>query len=254
MKSIMAIKFHLIFLLISALGLVSCASTRGYPEREVTAENELADLKTDFQTAKTKYSTVTTDEDRIRVRNEIINGRIAAIDIQFSLFQQELHEEGVGLNIGTDAITMGLGAAGALASGGTSQILSGISGAITGLKGSVDKNSFFEQAMPALFAKMIAKRKVVLVIIRTGLNQDTSHYPLQQGLADLEEYRYAGTIPGAISAVVETAGAEATAANKKLSTILVSGSEVTPNTITLEEWLSPGGKDNQKHFDMLTNW
>lgn len=250
----MTIKFHLIFLLITALGLVSCASTQGFPERVVSADEELADLKADFQTAKKKYSTLNTDDDPKRIRNEIINGRIAAIDIQFSLFQQGLHEQGVGLNIGSDAIVLGLGAAGALASGGTSQVLSATSGAVTGLKGSIDKKVFFEQTMPALFAQMIAKRKAVLVNIRTGLTKDPSQYPLQQGLADLEDYRYAGTIPGAISAVVENAGAESTQANQQLYQIVKTGYVETKETMDLDQWLSPGGEINPERWKILQKW
>ncbi len=247
-------KLHCIFLLITILGLVSCTSIQGFPDRVVDADVELAELKTDFEAAKKVYNTTTDDTIRKRIRNEILNGRIAAIDIQFSQFQQELHEQGVGLNIGTDAITLGLGAAGALASGGTSQILSAASGALTGLKGSVNKNAFYEQAMPALFAQMIAKRKAVLVNIRTGLLQSPTLYPLQQGLADLEDYRYAGTIPGAISAVVENAGSESTQANKELSEIVATGFEVTDDTLALKQWLKPGGVRNRDRWNILQNW
>ena len=88
--------------------------------------------------------------ERRRLRNELINGRHALIDIQFNTFLQDLHQVGVGNSIGTDAITIGLGAAGAVASGGTSQILSATSAGVVGLKQSVDKNAFFDQAMPDL--------------------------------------------------------------------------------------------------------
>jgi len=241
-------------LLITALGLVSCASTQGFPERVVKPADELDELKTDFQTAKKMYSMANNDQDRKRIRNEIINGRIAAIDINFSLFQEKLHEEGVGLNIGSDAIVLGLGAAGALASGGTSQVLSATSAAVTGLKGSIDKKVFFEQTMPALFAQMIAKRKAVLVNIRNGLHQNPSLYPLQQGMSDLEEYRYAGTIPGAISSVVENAGAQSADASEQLAEIVKTGFEVTDDTLALKQWLKPGGIRNREHWDILQKW
>jgi len=248
-------KLHCTFLLITALGLVSCASTKGFPDRVVSVDEELTYLRPYFQKVEVdKYYTANNDDARKRIRDDIINSRIAGIDIEFSQFQQGLHELGVSLNVGTDAVMLGLGAAGALASGGTSQVLSAASAAVTGLKGSIDKNAFYEQAMPALFAKMIAKRKAVLVNIRTGLLQPTSLYPLQQGIADLEEYRYAGTIPGAISAVVQTAGAESAKADSQLSGIMNYGFEVTKDSIALKEWLSPEGVRNRQRWNNLKKW
>jgi len=252
----MIIRIRYAFLTTISLILASCASSQGFPERVISPEEELQGLKKYFHAEKVdEYNNPSrTDEERKRIRNEIINARLAAIDIQFSLFQQELHREGVGLNIGTDAIVLGLGAAGALVSGGTSQVLSATSAAVTGLKGSVDKKVFFEQTMPALFAQMIAKRKSVLVNIRTGLLQSVSLYPLQQGIADVEEYRYSGTIPGAISSVIENAGAQSAEAGEQLSEIIKTGFEVTDDTLALKQWLKPGGVRNRERWDILQRW
>ena len=252
----MIIRIRYAFLTTISLILASCASSQGFPERVISPEEELQGLKKYFHAEKVdEYNNPSrTDEERKRIRNEIINARLAAIDIQFSLFQQELHREGVGLNIGTDAIVLGLGAAGALVSGGTSQVLSATSAAVTGLKGSVDKKVFFEQTMPALFAQMIAKRKSVLVNICTGLLQSVSLYPLQQGIADVEEYRYSGTIPGAISSVIENAGAQSAEAGEQLSEIIKTGFEVTDDTLALKQWLKPGGVRNRERWDILQRW
>jgi len=149
---------------------------------------------------------------------------------------------------------LGLGTTGALVTGGASKVLSAASAAVTGIKGSIDKKLFFEQTMPALFAQMLAKRKAVLVNIRSGLTRSTSLYPLHQGLADLEEYRYAGTIPGAISSVVEAAGAQSADAGKELEKIYKIGFEVTEDTIALSNWLSPYGRKNQENWNILEKW
>lgn len=75
--------------------------------------------------------------------------------------------------------------------------------------------------MPALMVQMVAQRKRVLVRVRDGLlNKSDAQYPLAQGLADLEEYFYAGTIPGAITGVVQNAGAEAQASNRLMETLV----------------------------------
>lgn len=197
------------------------AATRGFPSQSVDVETRLAQM--DIYRGDTlikQYNDPVTANDPIqrrRIRNDLINGRIALIDIHFNEFLQGLHEEDVGLNVATDAITIGLGTAGALVAGGAGQVLSGTSAAVIGGKQSVDKNAFFDQTMPALMAKMIAQRKSVLVGIRNGLlNSTDAQYPLAQGLADLEEYYHAGTIPAAITGVVQSAGAEAAEADKQL--------------------------------------
>lgn len=253
-------KYTNVFMLILSLGLVSCASTSGFPERVVSVDDELESLRYYFEKGRfeeynkpcDKKNVCNEFEERRRIRDEIINGRIAGIDVEFSLFQKKLREQGVGLNVGTDAALLALGAAGALATGGATQALSATSAALTGLRGSVDKNVFYQEAMPALFAKMIAKRKAVLVNIRRGLNEDTSQYPLQQGIADLEEYLYAGTIPGAISAVTESAGVEAHQADKKLEGILIdSRYEETLEGDLLEKWMS---ENEEAHERVLSKW
>ena len=177
------------------------------------------------------------------------------IDIHFNDFLQSLHEEGIGLNVFADAIAIGLGAAGALASGGTSQILSGATAAVIGTKESVDKNAFFDQTMPALMTKMIAQRKTVLVDLRTGLLKTDAEYPLPQGLAALEGYYYAGTIPGAITGVVQSAGDEATKADKDLLRVIsLTEKDLSQSTLSLDDIVfdAKGNFLSDKAKDLMT--
>jgi len=213
-------KYIIALLVLLTSGCGHFAATRGFPVPSLDVETRLAqmDIYRGDTLIKQYNDPVNANNltERQRIRNDLINGRIALIDIHFNDFLQSLHEEGVGLNVFSDAIAIGLGAAGALASGGTSQILSGATAAVIGTKESVDKNAFFDQTMPALMTKMIAQRKTVLVGLRKGLLKNDADYPLAQGLADLEGYYYAGTIPGAITGVVQSAGDEATKADVQL--------------------------------------
>lgn len=243
---------YLVLTVNSLLGLASCASYKGFPDRVVDADVELQSLQEYFNKEHIqKYENSASEEGRRRIRNEIINGRIAAIDIQFSLFQQKLHEEGLNLNVGADAALLGLGAAGALVSGGTSQVLSATSAALTGFRESIDKNAFFEQTMPALFAQMVAQRKRVLAKIRMGLAADSSAYPLQQGLADVQDYQYVGSIPGSIATIVEDAGATSVEATKTLDETFdkVVNFQMDKGAQSLEEYLGP--PDAKGNFDQV---
>ena len=68
---------------------------------------------------------------------------------------------------------------------------------------------------------MVAQRKVVLVRIRKGLTHAIDAYPLTLALNDLDRYYQAGTIPGALSAIADTAGATATKAEAHLERLVV---------------------------------
>ena len=169
-----------------------------------------------------KYDAAATDDVKIEARNEIINGRLAAFDIQFNRFQRQLHQEGAGVNLSTDAILLGLGAAGAVVSGGTSQLLSAAAGGVTGLRGAIDRDLFFERTMPVLFQEMNAQRKLIRVQILDGLSKGIADYPLGRGLADIEAYYFAGTIPGALIGIVESAGAKGAKAQAILLGVVTS--------------------------------
>jgi hypothetical protein len=141
-------------------------------------------------------------------RNEVVNCRIRAIDLQFTSFEQGIAREYIGLNTGADIAVLGLGAATALTgSAGTKSILGAISGGVIGTKGIVDKDVFYSKTMPALLTQMEAQRKSQLVKIRNGLKRTVNEYSLSEALIDVEEYYKAGSIPGALQGIIEQAGA-----------------------------------------------
>jgi len=205
------------FALLFGLSLAACNSLDGGPDRAVDANAELERLKRYFSVEMLSdydaLSSANEAGEKRAIRNEIVNGRVAFFDISYNLFKQALHREGVLTSIGTDVTTIGLGAAGALTSGGTSQILSAISAGVVGSKESIDKNAYFDKTMPALLIEMDAARKSVLALIKTGLATGIDIYPLEAALIDLENYYAAGTIPGAIAGIVEASGEKSAEAN-----------------------------------------
>lgn len=240
----------------TATGCMSAAG-RGFPRPVPPPAERLRELAAYWSAEQfaAYAAAVGRPDERKRLRDEILNARVAAIDVEFNRFLAGLHREGVGLNIGTDAVSIGLAAAGALASGGTSQILSGASAAVQGLKKSIDKNAFFEQTMPALMAQMIAARKSALVTIRRGLALPDAAYPLPHGLSDVETYYYAGTIPGAVSDIVESAGAEAKQAEQKLEKTIAYAPTTTSRSLN-EVLTDPatGKYDRDKLAAMRACW
>lgn len=208
--------------------LSGCAAMRGYPERSNDLESDLTALRPYFDP-----KTIQAGGESRKWRDEVVNSQIRAIDLQFTTFSQELVKESVGLNTVVDLTVIGLGAATGVIDGETTKSVLGVlSGGITGMKGVIDKDVFYSKTMPVLLAQMEAQRKVQLAKIRTGLSLDTRRYPLSAAQVDIEEYYKAGSIPGALQAIIEESGEEGAAADREMKALLVKASRADVANIT----------------------
>jgi hypothetical protein len=198
--------------------LGGCTTIRAYPERSGNLATELGALdEYHAATVLKTYADKPDDTAKKAYRDEVVTGRIRAIDLHFGTFQQAVFREGVSTNLGADLILLGLGGATATTGGAVAKAALGATSAgVAGAKASIDKNVYFEKTMPALLGQMLASRKTTLVKIQEGLDKNVNLYPLNQALIDLEDYYNAGTIPGAIVAIVEQAGASAKVADELL--------------------------------------
>ena len=197
-----------------SLFCVSCSAIKSYPDRTMNAQDQLSKLIWCFADDVRQLPGELNQTVR---RNDIINCRIYAIDLQFTLFEQSIAQESVSLNTGIDLVVVGLGAATAIVDGAaTKSILGALSGGITGGKGIIDKDIFYSKTMPALLSQMEAQRKSQLVKIRTRLRSPAEEYPLSEALIDVEDYYKAGSIPAALQGIVEQSGAAANDATQKL--------------------------------------
>lgn len=218
-----------------------CAALKGYPETSSDPGAELTVLAKYFQPNYIQGCIDKQDNlERRRCRDEIVNGRIRAIDLHFNAFQKELFKGGVTGNIAVDWAVLALSATGAVAgTAATKAALAAASGGLVGAKGSFDKNAYFEKTMPVILSRMIAERKKVLATIREGMAGDSiEEYPLHRALIDVEDYYSAGTLPGAIMAVAEDAGKTAKKADEKIENLF----KRTPEFVTL---------DRQKRVDQI---
>jgi hypothetical protein len=144
-------------------------------------------------------------------RNEIVYGRIAAYDVEFTRFQQDINRERT-LSDTTGTLTaLALTALGAsFTATSTKTALIAATGAVTGATAAIDKNLFYNQTLPALFALMQADRTKILLDIDNDTRQCDASIPLTRLLALTDNYREAGSIPGALASLTGTAG------NKKM--------------------------------------
>jgi hypothetical protein len=192
--------------------VASCASMSGYPPASIDQNAELKSLQPYFSPDK-----VNSCADK-QCRNEIISGRLRAVDLNYYAFVKVLFEQYSASTLSADIIVLGLNAAGAVAGGAaTKAALAAASAGVVGVKGAIDADLFYQKTMPALVAQMDAQRKTVLANILKGLSQELAQYPLQQGLGDVDAYYASGTIPGAISGIVTDAGAKSERADIKIT-------------------------------------
>lgn len=203
------------------LVLTSCAATSGYPTDPVDANTQLSSLRPYFDSEEiNKYQNSTDPTVRKMLRNEIIYGRVAAYDVEFANFQAHLNQERILPDSAADAAIAIMGGAGAaLTDKAVKSALLGATSAVSGVKGAVDKDVFYHEAMTALFAQMSANRAAVLADIDKGTLLSDAAYPLTRGLIDTDAYREAGSIPGALAGIAHDAGKKQQAAKAQISGI-----------------------------------
>jgi hypothetical protein len=224
-----------------------CRSISGYPKQPVKTSKEVKALKQYF--SPDVYHTFQTADlaAKTSFRNEVVEARLRVINLYYLELEKALTVERNVENIGVDAAAIGTALAASVIGGEEAKsIMALISGGLVGLKGSIDKHLFYEKTMPALVAQMRAERAKVLVRIREGLKLDATKYSLATALDDLDEYAAAGSIPGAINAVVSTAGAETKEAKALLAGVMIATFEEDPNRDKLAKFWMPDGKTVDK--------
>lgn len=212
-----------ISIIIYCLLTTGCAAIGGYPKPSTDPEIEIKSLKKYFVSEEVVKCRESSGVEEARFcRDNLVNGRIRAVNIRFNTFIKELAQDGVTGNILTDWTVLALTATATVAGGaGAKAALAAASAGLIGAKGAFDKNAYYDKTMPAIVTRMVAERKKVLATIREGLvKENFKEYPLDKALDDVDAYYAAGTIPGAISAVTEDAGKTAQDADSRIQIAL----------------------------------
>lgn len=191
--------------------LSACAGFSGEPRQIVSNDRQADALAPYFSLARLQaYWAAPSD----RSRNEIVYGRMAAMDILFDEYARSLMAESGLTNTALDVGNLSLTTWASLTHGVVAQNLSGIASVIGGLNTSVNKNAYYAQTLPSLVSAMVGQRLKVRRTINAGLALPLAKYPLEAALVDLQEYHYAGTIAGALSAINENASKDASASRE----------------------------------------
>lgn len=149
-------------------------------------------------------------------RNSIIRSRKAAEDVRFLEFEESVFVEGRKVGFFSTLATLGLTTASAVSSGGSSQAMAGLAALITGTRETYSKEVLAEKTITTLFTTMRANRATIELAIRSDLLSPIGDFSLEDGMAQIELYRRAGTVHGALDSVQETVGVKARDAEAKL--------------------------------------
>jgi hypothetical protein len=155
-------------------------------------------------------------------KREFVFEGIAVKDYEYKRYT-ELIRRGVSYGgFGAQAASIGLNAAGALTTSGTTKILSGAAGAITGTSAAFNKNVLFDQSITTFIAKMDALRTIKLEGIKKNLEpENIGTYSLAEAYRDVEDYGHQGTLDAAFADIAKQSGvqqAEAKGEVKRTST------------------------------------
>jgi len=153
-------------------------------------------------------------------KREFVFEGIAVKDYEYKRYT-ELIRRGVSYGgFGAQAASIGLNAAGALTTSGTTKILSSAAGAITGTSAAFNKNVLFDQSITTFIAKMDALRAIKLEAIQKNLEpKNTATYSLAEAYRDIEDYGYQGTLDAAFADVAKQSGVQQAEARKQVEAI-----------------------------------
>lgn len=158
------------------------------------------------KTAVDQMALLTDEGRRKSYRNSVIASYLAAADARYLDFLRHLSRQTKGANFGLDLAALGLSSVAAIAKGAANELSTGAAIA-TGARGSLNKEIYFDKALPALISAMEARRITVRGEIEQRMrDEDADAYTLEQGFADIMRYQMATTLDGAIQEITSAAG------------------------------------------------
>ena len=214
------------------LGLTGCATTRravmpkAPTELFLTADASTAVLRGDWLTNYHANLSRCDDMESTALercqllmkthRNAILNTLRLKVDTEYRKFIADVYTGKAGFDIFGDLTQLGLTSAASTVGGeATKEILSVIATGTAGAKSSVDKRFFEEQSRAAIVAKMNALRAEASVELEVGMTQGVSDYSLENGLLDIQNYYFSGSIIAALQGISQKSGVDMQNAQKR---------------------------------------
>jgi hypothetical protein len=188
----------------------ACASFEAMP-RPVPEASIRAEFRD--EAVMDKLDTLTDMEAKRELRNRAVTYRLGLADDKFAAFLVALGIDVKSSNLGLDLGITGLSSLGAVVAEKSANEISAAVAALTGARGAINRELYYEKTLPAIISSINANRlRVKTDILRHLRNDNVVQYPFEQALADLKEYRVAAQLDLAITQITTESGQRAAAA------------------------------------------
>ncbi len=196
-------------LLISFLMLDGCAALGGAPAPIIPVKDSVGLVSAYKLDEAIKAFRAADDASRgdmtpQEYRDMVVAVYLAAIDARYLEFRRAVSSQGRGGALGADLAVLGL-TTGATVINGAATELSAAAAAVAGGKAVVDKNVYFDKALPALLAAMDAERAKARTQIVLNLRKDANAYPLETAFGDIAAYESAASLDRAVDVITTNA-------------------------------------------------
>lgn len=235
----------LVALLALPAALGACTTIEGAPRRVIDVQQSVA-LTNDYRmdVAIQRFHSGN-DSDRHNMspeqyRNMVIAVYVNAIDARYYDFRSRISSERRELDSGIDIGVLALTNAITAAATHHARDLAAIASTFGGAGAALDRNLFFDRALPALLAAMDTQRLRVLTRIQQNLGDDAAQYPLEVAFADLNRYEMAGSLDAAIGQVTAQAAAAQQEAQRRYDAAVhacTATEDLTANNVIITDWL-----------------
>lgn len=202
-------KRHSANVLVALLMLSGCTSLNGAPRPVISVDDSISLLASYKIDTAIKTFRKANDSDRFdmtpqQYRDMVISVYLNAIDARYLQFRRAVSSEGRGGTALADLAVLGLTTSASVIEKSATE-LSAIAAGIAGSKGIIDKNLYFNKALPALLAAMDAERTKARTQIVLNMRKDANAYPLETAFGDIAAYEAAGSLDLAVDNVTASA-------------------------------------------------
>lgn len=135
-------------------------------------------------------------------RNQIINEFVWFADDAYYQWEPNFYASGATISTIFDFASLGL--TGATTVANSPKVLGAMATGVQGGNASIAKNFYDQQSRSVIVQKMRQLRDAALVRIADGENKDLTAYSLDQGIVDVQNYYYAGTVTAALQGLASS--------------------------------------------------
>jgi hypothetical protein len=242
--------------LIASATLSGCASVEGFA-RDPESPATIAAARESFfgLRADDPYYAAPDAEERKRIRDLLVYGKMKVIEIDFDALERTLNGTGNRVALLGDLGVLGLNGIASVTGGAqTKAALAAASGGVVGAQGAISKDLYYQRTLPAILTQMEANRERVRAEIIASLKRSDAQYPLTAAEIDLRRLIRAGSIPASISEITQSANESKESSEQAIEALRNIEFSTASSANKLGEWLAPDGSADKVRTAAFQNW